>query len=68
VGQKGNGALQLGTVTEKMIYEDDTYQHTIGADYQESLHTDLIKGHRGSVTPDPHTQLPEVKPTLYTTQ
>lgn len=29
-----------------MVYEHDIY-HTIGAVYQESLRTDLIKGHRG---------------------
>lgn len=28
VGQEGNGASQLGTVTEKMISEDDIYKHT----------------------------------------
>ena len=45
VGAKGSGALHLGTVTENMIYEDDIYQYSISADYQESLHTDLTKGH-----------------------
>lgn len=68
MGQKGNGASQLGTVTEKMTYEDDIYQDTIGAITRKVFVLISLKVTGGSVTPDPHAQPPEVKPTLHTTQ